>query len=69
MYDLPSRFKQVRLENKLTQRQVAEMIGISEQSYQRYEYGKVVPSALVLISLADALGVSLDYLVGRTDTP
>lgn len=69
MYDLPARFKQVRLENKLTQRQVAGMLGITEQSYQRYEYGKVVPSALVLISLADALGVSLDYLVGRTDEP
>ena len=69
MYDLPGRFKQVRLENKLTQRQIAELIGISEQSYQRYEYGKVVPSALVLISIADALGVSLDYLVGRSDEP
>lgn len=33
------------------------------------KYGKVVPSALVLIALADFYDVSLDYLVGRSDDP
>lgn len=37
--------------------------------YQYYEYGRSEPTASVLISLADFLDVSLDYLVGRSDEP
>lgn len=67
MADLSDNFKRVRIERGLTQKQVANGIGVTEQAYQRYEYGRVVPSALVLISLADFFDVSLDYLVGRSD--
>lgn len=69
MTTLSSQFKKVRTENGFTQKQVAEGIHVPEQSYQRYEYGKVIPSALTLIALADFYGVSLDYLVGRSDDP
>ena len=61
--------KRSRQLRKATQKQVADGIGISEQAYQRYEYGKVVPSALILIDMADFFNVSLDYLVGRSDVP
>lgn len=69
MAELSAQFKKIRTEKGLTQKQVADGIGITEQAYQRYEYGKTVPSALVLISLADYFDVSLDYLVGRSDDP
>lgn len=69
MHDLATYFKRARIASKLTQKQVAEGIGVAEQAYQRYEYGKVVPSALVLIALADFYDVSLDYLCGRSDDP
>lgn len=69
MSNLSSQLKKIRLEHNYTQRQVADGIGIAEQAYQRYEYGRTVPSALVLISLADFFNVSLDYLVGRSDDP
>lgn len=69
MIDLSVQLKKVRLEKGFTQKQVAEGIGIKEQAYQRYEYGKIVPSALILIALADFFDVSLDYLVGRSDDP
>lgn len=69
MTNLGECFKRVRKSLNLTQKQVADGINITEQSYQRYEYGKIVPSALVLIALADYFGVSLDYLTGRTDNP
>ena len=69
MQQLAAQFKKVRKEKGLTQKQVADGLGITEQSYQRYEYGKIVPSALVLIALADYFDVSLDYLVGRSDDP
>ena len=69
MQSLSDQFKKVRTEMGLTQKQVADGIGIAEQAYQRYEYGRTIPSALVLIALADYFNVSLDYLVGRTDNP
>lgn len=69
MTELSAQFKKVRLESNLTQKQVAAALGITEQAYQRYEYGKTVPSALVLIALADYFDVSLDYLVGRSESP
>jgi len=65
MYNLSEYFKKARLERNLTQKQVADGIGISEQSYQRYEYGKVVPSANILLALANFFDVPLDFLVGR----
>lgn len=67
MASLNAQFKKIRLERGFTQKQVADGLNIPEQGYQRYEYGKVVPSALVLIALADFFDVSLDYLVGRSD--
>lgn len=69
MQHLASQLKKVRIEKGFTQKQVADGLNIAEQSYQRYEYGKTVPSALVLIALADFFDVSLDYLVGRSDNP
>lgn len=61
--------KRFRNEFSLNQRQVASAINIHWQAYQRYEYGTNIPSAAVLIKLADAYNVSLDYLVGRSDNP
>ncbi len=69
MTQFSARIKEIRKERKLTQKQVADGIGIAEQAYQRYEYGRTVPSALILIALADYFNVSLDYLVGRSNNP
>ena len=67
--ELSVALKRCRKFKNATQKQVSEGIGITEQAYQRYEYGKTTPSALVLIALADYFDVSLDYLVGRCDNP
>ena len=69
MYDLGACFKRIRTEKGVTQKQVAEGIGITDRQYQYYEYGKQTPSALLLCALADFFNVSLDYLVGRSDDP
>lgn len=63
------RLKQIRKEFKVTQKQVAEQIGTTEQNFQRYERGSQQPTLPVLIALADYFDVSLDYLVGRSDDP
>ena len=67
--DLSDAFKRFRKYAKITQKQAAQAARVAERLYQSYEYGKVVPSALVLIALADYFDVSLDYLVGRSDDP
>lgn len=69
MQALHIQLKKIRAEKGFTQKQVADGLSIAEQAYQRYEYGKTIPSALVLIALADFFDVSLDYLVGRSDVP
>ena len=61
--------KRFRKDFNLTQQQAADSIGVMKQSYQRYEYGTNIPTATILIKLADAFNVSLDYLVGRSDNP
>lgn len=63
------RLKTLRKSGKVTQKTIAVAIGVSEVSYQRFEYGTVRPSLETLISLADFFDVSLDYLVGRSDDP
>ena len=58
---------ELRIINKYTQRQVAEVLGISQPSYIRYENGKAEPSLENLVKLADLYDVSIDYLCGRSD--
>ena len=53
--------------NKLTQKQVAEYLGITQPSYIRYENGQAEPTLANLVKLAVLFDVSVDYLLGRTD--
>lgn len=66
---LKDALRRARIHGHMTQIQAAKAAGVSVAMYQFYEYGRNEPTASVLISLADALGVSLDYLVGRSDEP
>lgn len=61
------RLKQLRKEAKETQVQVAAAIGIAEQYYQKLEYGENLPGIENAWKLADHFGVSVDYLIGRSD--
>ncbi|MCL2562842.1 MAG: helix-turn-helix domain-containing protein [Oscillospiraceae bacterium] len=62
------RVKELRKERKMTQRQMANVLGITERSYQRYE-AENNPNNETLIKLADYFDVSTDYLLGRSDNP
>lgn len=57
--------KQERENNNYTQKQVAELLHISQQAYAHYETGKREPTIDKLIKLADLYKVSIDFLVGR----
>ena len=63
------RLVQLRNERHLTQKQVAEGIGLTTIAIQNYESGRRKPAYDVLIALADYFDVSLDYLVGRSSSP
>lgn len=61
------RIKELRNERRLRQSEAAKLLNITPQHYQKIEYGKVNISARALCTLADYFGVSVDYLLGRTD--
>ena len=63
------RIRILRKEKNLNQEEAAKLLGLSISSYCRYERGEREPDAPVLWRMADLFGVSIDYLVGRTDTP
>lgn len=66
---IKERLRALRKDAKETQVQVADAIGILEQHYQKFEGGVNLPNLANAWKLADHFGVSIDYLVGRTDTP
>ena len=47
----------------------AEILGMGQRNYQKYETGEIDPPLSKAIVLADFFNVSLDYLVGRSDDP
>ena len=61
------RVRSLRKEKGETQVQVAAAIGVAEQHYQRFEGGVNLPNIQNAWKLADHFGVSIDYLVGRSD--
>ncbi|GHU60590.1 hypothetical protein AGMMS49975_29680 [Clostridia bacterium] len=63
------RIKGLRIDKKISQNDLANALEISPRNYQKIEYGEINTSAKNLIALADYFGVSLDYLVGRSDEP
>ena len=67
MFNFGQHLKSLRQAKNLTQKQLAEQIGASESIIQRYELGSRKPAYDTLIALADYFGVTLDYLVGRSD--
>nr|WP_326186442.1 helix-turn-helix transcriptional regulator [uncultured Oscillibacter sp.] len=64
---LKERLRALRKEKGETQVQVAAAVGIVEQHYQKFESGINLPNLENAWKLADHFGVSIDYLVGRTD--
>ena len=61
------RTRDLREDADLTQRQVGEAINIPQRTYAYYESGERMVPPHVLCALADFYGVSVDYLLERTD--
>jgi transcriptional regulator with XRE-family HTH domain len=63
------RLREIRTSMRYSQPQLAEIINSSKQAINNWEHERGLPALDLAARLADALGVSLDYLAGRTDNP
>ena len=61
------RIKDLRIENGLTQKELAKILQSSDKNIWAYENGVASPPIDILIAYANYFGVSTDYLLGRTD--
>lgn len=61
------RIKTLRKKAKLTQKQIADRLGMGSSNFGHIENDRVTPSSSDLQKIADILHTSTDYLLGRTD--
>jgi len=61
------RIRDLREDRDLSQKQVAQMLGMSQTGYSKYETGENDIPTAVLIKLADFYQTTTDYLLNRTD--
>jgi transcriptional regulator with XRE-family HTH domain len=67
MLKFSERLKELRISNNYTQQYMAELLGVKQQSYARYEYGTGEPSLDIVIKITEIFDVSADYLLGLSD--
>lgn len=61
------RIRDLREDRDLTQKQVAQLLGMSQTGYSKYETDENDIPTTVLLKLADFYQTTTDYLFGRTD--
>ena len=61
------RLKELRLNRGLSQQNVADFLGVSQQAYANYESGKREPEYESLVKLSEFFDTTTDYLLGKTD--
>ena len=57
----------IREDRDIRQKDIAKVLNVSQNTYSQYETGVISLTAEVLIKLADYYGVSVDYLLDRTN--
>lgn len=65
----PERLKAIREERYLSRSQLASILGVTKAAIARWESGSREPNFTRLVELCDALEITSDYLLGRTETP
>jgi len=61
------RIRNLREDKDLTQKQIAEILGMSQTGYSKYETGENDIPTHILIKLADFYHTTTDYILERTD--
>lgn len=65
--DLPDKLKELRQRLELSQREVADRLGVSPSIISGYETGERTPSIDSLLSISYLYNCSVDYLLGKTN--
>ena len=61
--------RDIREDRDIKQREVANYLNVSQNTYSQYETGVISLTAEILIKLSEYYNVSIDYLLDRTDNP
>lgn len=61
------KLRELRENNNLIQKHIADYLNCTQQTYSRYEKGYLYPPIKVLISLSEFYDVSVNYLLGLTN--
>ena len=61
------RIRDLREDKDLNQTRVAQMLGMSQTGYSKYETGENDIPTAILIKLAQFYGTSVDYILGLTN--
>lgn len=61
------RIRGLRIKNKLTQQELGNKFNVTSTGVSYWESGKAIPSMEVINKLSDFFGVSIDYLIGKSD--
>ena len=67
MSELGDRLAELRQDKQEKQKDIAKLLHISSGSVSNYETGTHLPTVETLRTLADHFGVTIDYLIGRTN--
>ena len=59
--------RNLRIDKGYTQKEIAEYLNVKQNTYSQYEIGVLNYPVDVVVKLADFYGVSVDYLLGRTE--
>ena len=66
---MKNNLRKLRLERKMTQVALQLQTGIEQALLSKYENEERIPPTDTLVILADFYGVSIDYILCRTDNP
>lgn len=61
------RLRETRAKNQFTQQNMADLLHVSLNAYQKYEQAERCPSLDCLVTIADIFDVSVDYLLCRDE--
>ena len=64
---ISTRINELRKENNLTQKQLAEKVGCNQSMIARWEKGECEPTAGAILKLAEVFGCTTDYLLGKLE--
>lgn len=59
----------IREDNDIRQKEIAQYLNVSQNTYSQYETGVISLTADILIKLSNYYDVSVDYLLDLTDNP